>query len=98
MPLNLTVVKEKAAQAEALAAEAGQAREQLLVVGVCHSSAEHIRWMGHATESFSGKEERKKKEAEALSLAAEAGQARGQLLVVGVCHSSAEHNMDGSCH
>ena len=45
--------KKKEAEALSLAAEAGQAREQLLVVGVCHSSAEHITWMGHATESFS---------------------------------------------
>ena len=83
MPLNIFCEegrKKKEAEALSLAAEAGQAREQLLVVGVCHSSAEHIRWMGHATESFSVKEERKKKEAEASRLAAEAGQAREQLL------------------
>ena len=82
--------KKKEAEASRLAAEAGQAREQLLVVGVCHSNSyvEHITWMGHATEHFFVKEERKKKEAEALSLAAEAGQAREQLLVVGVCHSN----------
>ena len=36
--------------------------------------------MGHATQSFSVKEERKKKGAEASRLAAEAGQAREQLL------------------
>ena len=58
MPLNIFFVKEerrkKEAEALSLAAEAGQAREQLLVVGVCHSNSyvEHITWMGHATESF----------------------------------------------
>ena len=43
MPLNLFSVKEerkkKEAEASRLAAEAGQAREQLLVVGVCHSNS-----------------------------------------------------------